>query len=363
MNKIIKKIKPYKTTSQDIWKKRILVKADWNESEIFNPRINDAIIKFIDSGKNYYYPDTSSKILVDSLLNFHTSVKQENILVYNGSDSALDDILRTFLNNKDVVSYIHPEYSNFTVFAKSCGADLNKINYDEKYNYSKIKLELKKKKPKLFYISRPNNPTGDLFKKEELVKLIMEFSDTIFVIDEAYIQFSYHLKNDQDYFLNLSIKHKNIIVTRTFSKLYSIAGLRVGYIISNEELIKNLEIIHKKKNNTMISQIAASICINDFDFYMMKAKEIINLRENFIYEVSRLDFVKKVNKSFSNFVTVYLKFPSARLIKDLLKHKIYIRNQSKNFGEEVVRITIGEKSHIILNKLIEFNEIYKAERK
>jgi histidinol-phosphate aminotransferase len=340
----LKNAKAYNVTKQVIWDRydsTQIWKLDWNEEFIVHPKVIDVIKGFIDNNLISYYPDTDARLLKKKLSLLH-NVPTENILIYSGSDDALDDICRTYLDIGDCVVYNHPEYSNFDVFVISNGAilrpyfDLNIFNknLDGFYDF------IRKSNPKIVYLSNPNNPTGYFYEKEFLISLFKTFPNTLFIVDEAYIHFS-SKRNNENYLIELISIFDNLIITRTFSKLYSLAGLRIGYILSNKNHINNLRIIHKSKNITMIAQYASIEAIEQKNFFFSSATEIIHSRESFSKELIKLDFVENVFKSEANFVCVKLKTSVSKFLTFLELNKIYVRDRSKiKLMDNIFRITI-----------------------
>ena len=357
MNVNVRSIEPYKLVSQDIWRgKQNIIKADWNEEFFRNKKVEKVIINFVKKGLYSYYPDVEAKELRETLSEFH-SIPINNISVFNGSDEALDVICRTFLNQGDKVVIRNPEYTNFYVFVQSMGAVLLKHFQKNPFVLSKNDfLEyLEREKPKMVYLSNPNNPTGILYPKEFLKSLIENFKSTLFVIDEAYVHFAYEKIEDMDFFLKLSINTSNLIVVRTFSKLFSLAGLRIGYIVSNEDIIKALNLIKKPKNVTMVSQIAAREAIRHWDFYNDKKIEILKAKNYFCNKAAALYFVKRVYNSNSNFVCVEVKeeIDIHKTIEFLKKEGVYVRDRSYIPQlDRIFRVTITgfEQVEQILNK-------------
>jgi histidinol-phosphate aminotransferase len=208
-------LEPYKLAKQILWedKEKVKLKIDWNEENIFCDKVHNNLIKFISDGLYNYYPDADSKELNMVLSNFH-NISKENVLTYPGSDEALDNICRTYLSLTDKITYRNPEYSNFYVFVKSSGAKLLPYYDENPFELNELALEkyIKSELPKMHYLSNPNNPTGILYSFEFLKRLIETNSETLFIVDEAYIHFSYYDKALQDSVIELTKNLNNLIV-------------------------------------------------------------------------------------------------------------------------------------------------------
>jgi histidinol-phosphate aminotransferase len=349
------KIKPYSVVKQDFWelKNNVKMKIDWNEEFFVNKNLEFELVKFINSSLYSYYPDVYSNNLNLSISNLH-QVSTSNILTFNGSDEALDVICRTFLDINDIVILRNPEYSNFYTFVETSLANI--IFFKDKYPFV---LDIKKyyefikiNKPKLVYISNPNNPTGLLYPFDFIISLVIDFPNTLFIIDEAYIHFI-----DENYDQNSIIKfaplYENLIVTRTFSKMYSLAGLRIGYLVCSLNNIKHLSIIRKGKNVSMLAQVAALNALKYQNFYTEKKRVILEQKLKVISTCKELFFITKVFPSETNFISLEIA-PEyfIPLTKYLYTAGIYIRDRSNiEQLDNIIRITIIENMDLFINTL------------
>jgi histidinol-phosphate aminotransferase len=359
ISKKINGLNAYAVTKQVIWTQKNakeIWKLDWNEETINHPEIIDKLHLFVNENLFNYYPDTNASNLMNTLSNFH-KIDKKNILVYSGSDDALDDICRVYLNENDIVIYNHPEYSNFDVFVKSNGARL--LAYIDNKPFQKDLLSfknfIKENNPKIVYLSNPNNPTGYLYKTGYVYDLMKSFPKTLFIIDEAYIHFS-NLEN-KDTIINFTLNQSNLIVTRTFSKLFSLAGLRIGYVISSQKIIQELKLIHKSKNVSMLGQIAANLAIQNYEFYENYANKIISSRTIFISELKKLKFVQEVFESQANFVCVKLRNNPISFINYLESNNVYVRdrNSIQNL-QNIFRTTIIPEMNIPIKIMANFKD-------
>jgi len=340
----LKNAKAYGVTKQVIWENsRVnkIWKLDWNEEFLVHPKIKEEMNSFVDNNLFNFYPDTEARLLKQKLSTLH-KVSIDNILIYNGSDDALDDVCRTYLDIGDTVVYNHPEYSNFDTFVISNGAVLKPFfdkelfhkNLESFFNFIKVN------NPKIVYLSNPNNPTGYFYDYNFLKKLLSSFPSTLFLVDEAYIHFSI-MRFDHNFLIQQIQIFDNLIITRTFSKLYSLAGLRSGYLISSKYHVNNLKIIHKSKNVTMLAQKASLAALENFDYYSSMANEIINTRELIIQEITKLNFVEKVYPSEANFICIKLKSSVLNFLSYLELNNIYVRDRSNiKSMDNIFRITI-----------------------
>lgn len=358
-NQVIQELSPYKVAKQDLWRTGIanIYKLDWNEESFINNRVHKKIIDFINQGLYCYYPDASGLNLRQKIASTY-NIDTENIMIYNGSDEALDDVCRIFLNKGDTVTFMHPEYSNFEVFSLSTGAKNIPFLSDKPFedNFDQFKDHIRNLNPKLVYISNPNNPTGKYLSSEKLIPIVREFEKTLFIIDEAYINFT--TEEDENYWIQNINHYQNVCVTRTFSKLFSVAGLRIGYLVANNEILNLLKRIHKSKNINMIAQVAAEAALDDIDYYRLKVEDVKVQKNRFIAEVKNLNFIESVYDSKANFVCIKLKSKVSEFLMYLEQHGIYVRDRSSIINlSQIIRVTINDNMDYPLEIMSKFNDL------
>ena len=341
----IDKLKEYDVSTQDVWKVEDnsgIMKLDWNESQYFDDHLKKLISKNINqcNGLINWYPDVASHKLKTKLSERY-NINYHEILTFGGSDSALETIARTFLQDGDEVLIFNPGYDNFRIYVESCNARIISYNYgidsasfnienmaDKISSYSHIKL---------LYLINPNNPIGYIFSRYEIVEMLEKFKDIGVIIDEAYTDFS----GDGQSTMDLVSKYDNLIVVRSFSKSFAIAGLRSGYIISQKQNIRNINKLRNGKNVSMISQIASCILLDHIEITNNHIEKIIIARDWFIKRYREIGGT--CFDSHANFVL--LKLNNAEQVVKILKYNgIFIRNRSSIEGlEETARITMGYK--------------------
>ena len=237
-----------------------IIKLDANENVFIEPDwIRERIIEAIQSCTVTQYPDilyTDARIALGNYL----GIKPEQILLGNGSDDVLDVIAHAFLDNTSELISAEPTFLMYEFFTKILGAKyvITLIDEDFDINAEKILANINNK-TKVILLASPNNPTGNQFSTERL-KTIVESTDRIIVIDEAYVDFAdYHL-------LDWIKKYDNLIITRTFSKAWGLAGLRVGYAVSNPEMIQFLKNVQKPYTLNIIGQAIIPVVIKSIRY-------------------------------------------------------------------------------------------------
>ena len=286
------------------------------------------------------YPDGGAYYLRKELAKF-LSVDEEEIIFGNGSNDVLDMIARAFLKEGDEVLIFQYSFIVYKIVSLIQGATVKEVPVEKDFsrNLNKL-LENISSKTKIIFIDNPCNPTGVANLKEEFDEFIINLPENVLlVIDEAYFEYAkqHGVPNGINYVkpINPKIPKKNVIITRTFSKAYGLAGLRIGYGIADKEIIKILEKVRQPFNTNHLAQIGAIQALKDQKFveYSVSQNEI---GKEYLYEE-----LEKLNihfiPSFANFVM--FKSPVENLYEKLLKKGIAIRPA---FGVEgYFRVSVG----------------------
>ena len=307
---------------------------DWNESEF--PPTN----KVFEVMKSFYryerYPDITAKLL-KSKLSDYVSLPVDFIEVYNGSDDALKDIITVFVDRETHVLSYQPSYTQVNTFITTNTENYMKVNIknplgEHEYDFDYCKVA------NVVYLVNPNNPTGKLLAVDEIEKLLKTYSDTLFIVDEAYYEFAKQSS------CHLVVSHKNLIVTRTFSKAFGLASVRLGYCIGHPDTLSHLRKIRNGKAVNSLAQLCGIAALDDLDYLDSRIDEMNDAKKFF---VDNLPHEYYAVDSQTNFVL--LKTPdSKKLLNKMKDNKILIRDRSSFDNlENCVRITIGSKKQII----------------
>lgn len=327
MKKYVDKIIPYNVISQDIYINENndgVMKLDWNESD-YSPSdyVKQQITNFINNDfKINWYSDVKQQKLRNKISEY-ININKEYIEFFAGSDYSFEIIVKTFLNDCDNVMMLSPTYDQFRLEMEQAGCNVYKVFPDNMFKVSVIDIinKIKMNKYNLVYICNPNNPTGWFLNVEDIKRLLLEFPNIVFVIDETYIE--YLGKDLSSSFLVNNFS--NIIILRSFSKAFALAGLRIGYVLSCKENIDKLNIIRNSKCINRIAEVAAIATIDDLNYYVNNIN-IIKKEIKFFCEK-----LKSININFinTNVNFVLIKIDKTKEIqKYLSKHKIYIRDVS-----------------------------------
>jgi histidinol-phosphate aminotransferase len=339
----IKNLEPYKITSQDVWSDMApdnLLKLDWNEATQDFGFYKDELCRIAHNrGILAWYPDYLSLKLTDALSEY-VGIDSNNILTFPGSDVGLEYLCRAYLEPEDVVLTLSPTYENYFVYVLQVGASLVKIELEKPFIPDLTIIESRINSigtVKMVYLVSPNNPCGYILPHDELKNLAKKFPETMFVIDEAYIEFT-----DTESFSILIKSFSNIVVFRTFSKGFGIAGVRLGYMCAPLTIINNVNKIRNGKNVSMIAQRLGICALENINKIKEWLQEVRESREEF--QVWCADNNIKYYPSHGNFVLFEVSQPN-EICSKLKSLGIYIRNRNKILPGSV-RVTIGSKAQV-----------------
>ncbi|MFC1624194.1 histidinol-phosphate transaminase [Candidatus Omnitrophota bacterium] len=263
-------------------------------------------------------------------------VKPEQIIFGNGSDELIVFALRAFVNEGDEVVVSAPTFLIYEIASRIQGAKIKKVPTRYfKYDLKAMK-EAINKDTKLCFIANPDNPSGTYVTRIELEEFLKDLPSRVLVfIDEAYFDFV----QEKDYPNGLDYISRNVIVTRSFSKSYALAGLRIGYGISNPGIIKYMESVREPFNVNSIAQVAALASLKDKKF-LSRIKKMTQAGRRFLYtEFNKLGL--RYVPSVTNFVLFEVGREACRISGELLKKGVVVRNMKAWKLDTFIRVTVG----------------------
>lgn len=302
-------------------------------------RVIEAVKSIVN--KMHLYPDDSMFELKEELSK-RFRVDSKNIIIGAGSDQVLEFVCRAVLNSNSKALMSKITFAMYEIYSLQQGAKILRTScyrhdLDEFYDI------YKKENPEIIFICTPNNPTGDAIDKEHLYSFLKKCKDALVVVDGAYMEYAvYKDEKKRVEPMDLIKNFDNVLYLGTFSKAYGLGGMRVGYGISNEKIIKNLYKLRPPFNITTLSLRAAIEALKDEEFVKKSVeKSFLEMQKyiNFAFQKG-LDFID----SYTNFITYLLpkEHPSSLISKKLLQKGVIIRDLS-GYGMNALRITIGTK--------------------
>jgi histidinol-phosphate aminotransferase len=297
------------------------VKLDANESPYG--------LKVLKSVKTNKYPDPEAKTL-RKLVAKELKVKFENILHGNGSDELIYYLITTF---GGPVIYPVPTFSMYGIISQALGEKKIEIPLDKQFDLDMDKFlgTIKKARPKLIFLSSPNNPTGNCFSSDRIMKIIKQ-SKCMVVVDEAYQPFS-----DKKSFLPFLNIYKNLVVLKTLSKI-GLAGLRVGFMIANIEIINEVNKVRLPFNLNSLSQKVAVDVLRNRQQMQSNISLIISERKRLFNEMKKMKGITPY-PSDANFILFKVR-KADRIFKSLLKKGVLVRDMTGTVNN-CLRVTVG----------------------
>lgn len=318
------------------------IKLDANES----PSGFERYITSLKEIKTNRYPDPEAREL-RRVVARRWGISSDNILHGNGSDELIHYIVTTF---GGPVLYPVPTFSMYGIISKAIGERTIEIPLTEGFDIdiSGTLRAIKKERPRLIFLSSPNNPTGNCFSSEAILRIIEE-SGAIVVVDEAYQPFS-----SKKGFLPILEDYKNLLIMRTLSKI-GLAALRVGFLIGIPEMIAEINKVRLPFNVNSYSQAIALRVLKEKKLVNRTIKSIVSERDKLFSAMSEIRGVEPY-PSEANFILFKVQAPE-RVYKALLKRGILIRNMDSQI-RGCLRVTVGteRENSIFLDNLREIME-------
>jgi len=284
------------------------------------------------------YPDSQGFSLKRKLARA-LNLEPSNLVLGNGSDELIDIIIKTFVEADEFIITADITFLEYEIIAQVNTRRIVKVPLRYfKYDLGSIKRKIDKK-TKVIFIANPNNPTGTYLTKYEIEEFMSGLPDNVLlVMDEAYDTFI-----DVDDFPNSLkyIKNKNVIVLKTFSKAYGLAGLRIGYAVASPDFTSYMERARQPFNVNLLAQLAAGAALDDKKF-LSKTKKIIWEGKSYLYESLKKLGIAYV-PSVANFILIDVARDSLEVFKEMLKYGVIIRDMKQYGLKNFIRVTIGTK--------------------
>lgn len=311
-----------------------VIKLGSNENPYPPPK---SVIEEIARASNFVnrYSDPSYRKLKRKLSEY-TNLEAGNISLGSGAGEILDSVCKITLNPLDKVVIPIPTYTMYAFLSMLRDASLEFV---ETPNFEVKAGEVIRtaKDAKLIFLCSPNNPTGRTIEREELIKII-EGTNALIVVDEAYYEFCGKTMADK---VN---GYENLIVVRSMSKFFGLAGLRVGYALSNSKIIEALEKARLPFNISSIAENAAIAALGEITWFERIRREILEERKFIMHEINKLGL--DVLPSEANFLLVKLhSIDMRKFIEGLYREGVIVRNVTgvQGLKGNYLRITIGKK--------------------
>ena len=299
-------------------------------------RVREALLAEIgaDGGNLRKYPDAGSK-KARAIAAKLFKVDPAWVIMANGSDELLNNLIRAFAGEGEEVAYVHPSYSYYGTLAEIQGARIRHFGLDADFKLVDFPVRYE---GKLFFLTSPNAPLGVRFTND-YIRDIASRCDGTLVVDEAYADFA------DGSAVDLVERCANIIVTRTFSKSYALAGMRLGLAIARPEVVAALDKIRDHYHIDRLALVAAEAALSDQEWLAETLAKIRKTREWFSAELRQLGY--RVIPSQTNFVFATPPDLNAeRVYQELFQRKILVRFFTDPLLKHGLRISIGSREEM-----------------
>ena len=309
---------------------------------------------FLDANENPFengvnrYPDPQQRGL-KTILAEQKGIKEENILLGNGSDEVLDLLFRAFCEpNQDNIVTLPPTYGMYKVLSGINMIENREVllTNDFQPNVSEIKKAIDEH-TKLLFICSPNNPTGNSFSTKIIEELLNSFNGLV-VMDEAYVDFS----SEESWVSKLG-DYPNVIITQTLSKAYGMAGIRLGICIASTEIIAVVNKIKPPYNVNQLTQEKATERVLDQETVKNEINEILVERKKLIDALKTVSFVEVIHDTDANFVLAKVDDATLRYNQLLVKGVVVRNRTTQPLCENTLRFTVGtsEENNMVITAL------------
>lgn len=284
------------------------------------------------------YPEPQPEQVIKAYADY-AGVQAANVLVSRGGDESIELLIRAFCEQNDSILYCPPTYGMYVVSSETCGINSKVVPLTADFQLNLAEIEAQLSDVKIIFVCSPNNPTGNLLNRKDLLALLkLTQGKAIVVVDEAYIEFA-----PQSTMVNELADYPHLAIIRTLSKAFALAGLRCGFTLANTELINILQkVIAPYPLPTPVADIASQ-ALSSQGLAQMQARvqDVLTQRQWLSEQLQALDIVEQVYPSEANYLLV--KFTNGqKVFQTLWEQGIILRDQHKALGlQNCIRMTIG----------------------
>jgi histidinol-phosphate aminotransferase len=341
--KAIQTMKPYDPPLEG---RREFMRLDFNEnSRGCSPKVLEAL-KQVDVHEIAAYPEYQT--FRQRLARF-IGLPVENILPTNASDEGILTVFQTYLDPRDELVLPVPTFAMFRFYAEILDLDIKEVLYNEDLSFPDENVfQAISETTKGVVLVNPNNPTGTPIQRTAILKVLDLMQDRLVLLDEAYVEFT------RETAINLINDHPNLVILRTFSKAFGMAGARLGIIISCQENIRNLEKTHSPYSISTLTTKIAIAALDDVDPVERYTKEVLEGRERLVNSLKKMGI--ETFPSSANFILAKFNEKCKFIEKALKARGILVRDRSAYPRlKGCLRITVGtlEQTEILTSALQE----------
>ena len=302
------------------------------------------------------YPEFQSEQLTANYSRY-SGVKQKQVLVTRGIDEGIDLLTRAFCRpGEDKIIYMPPTYGMYKIAAETNNVDALPVPLESDWSLNVEGILKKVSSSKLIYLCSPNNPTGSLLKKAEICKIIEAATgQALIVVDEAYVEFT-----PESSMVSLLSKYPNLVVMRTLSKAFGLAGLRCGFLLASPEIIQVLQKVSAPYPipGPVVDIASQALSKKGLEFMMRGVETLTKDRDKLSDILKDFSFVRRLYPGSANFILFQVEDADG-VMRFLMERGVIIRNQSKQIGlDNTLRVSVG--TEVEIDKFYQTMKAYEA---
>jgi histidinol-phosphate aminotransferase len=286
------------------------------------------------------YPPPRGSLAIKAISSF-LGFSESEVSVANGADEIMDLLMKVFVRKGSKVMVVEPSFPMYTFFAQLYGGSAVPVLLRPDFSLD-VDAILKKadKDTRLLFVCSPNNPTGNQFREADIKRLLQEFKGVV-VVDEAYVDFA------QGSVINWVRKYDNLAVLRSFSKAFGLAGLRLGYLVSNESIVEYVQRVVGPFNVNSVTQQTIALALEKWSYFEQQIKLVVNEREWLMKNMRQLDGVNPY-PSDANFILFKVAkddLTSAIVVERMENRNVLVKDRGHlPLLENCIRVTVGTRS-------------------
>ena len=314
--------------------RRDKLRLDFNENTVgCSPAVAEFLRTCVSDGPLSVYPEYSEPL---DALTRHFGAREGEMLLTNGTDEAIQVLINTFVDDSDEVLILQPSYAMYRFYAELAGASIREVRYRAETLAFPLEELFAAITPqtRAILISNPNNPTGTAVKPDVVEQILWHAPHAAVLIDEAYFEFFGWTA------LPLIGERPNLFVSRTFSKAYGMASMRLGCVFSNPDNIGLMRKAQSPYSVNMLAALAARVAVNDREYVSNYVKEVLAARDLLYAGLERLGI--PFYRSEGNFVLVRFGPRAAEVRDKLAAGGVLVRDRSHELAG-CVRVTVGTR--------------------
>lgn len=314
------------------------LRLDFNENTFAcSPKVREAL-GAISSAALTKYPERTP---VEAIVAEHHGLRPEQVLLTNGVDEAIHVLCQTYLNPGDALLLPVPTYSMYEVYSSSAEAQIDRVKSGDAFAFPLGSLlQAITPKTRVIAIANPNSPTGQTITREQIIRVLEAAPHAAVLVDEAYFHFF------GETVMDLVGRVPNLIVARTFSKAFGLAGLRLGMLAASAEQMQWLRRVISPYSVNSLALACLPPALQDADYLNWYVAEVTEARREFEAALDRNGVTRW--PSSANFVLVRIGAQHGRFVEEMRERNVLVRDRSTDPGcEGCVRITIGTREQTV----------------